>query len=121
LHLQRDLLKHTLTRKHYVICNAMSQILEPFKDRLIMEGDPSAVLEGMTIAALATARARLYLLRGESPSGCGALVTPLTRRERDGFFLGQNISTAGLRFDIEVRRGAAAYLCGERDGARQFH
>ncbi|MGZ4866509.1 MAG: NAD(P)H-dependent oxidoreductase subunit E [Candidatus Angelobacter sp.] len=113
LHLQRDLLKSDPDRKHYVICNADESEPGTFKDRLIMEGDPFAVLEGMTIAALATGAEQGYIyLRGEYPLAAERLAHAIAAARRDGF-LGQNILGSGLGFDIELRRGAGAYICGE--------
>ena len=113
LHLQRDLLKSDPKRKHYLICNADESEPGTFKDRLIMEGDPFAVLEGMTIAALATGAERGYIyLRGEYPFAAQRLSLAIEAARWEGF-LGQNILGSGLNFDIELRRGAGAYICGE--------
>ena len=78
-----------------------------------MEGDPFAVLEGMTIAALATGAERGYIyLRGEYPLAAEHLASAIGEARAAGL-LGENILGRGLRFDIEVRRGAGAYICGE--------
>ena len=78
-----------------------------------MEGDPFAVLEGMTIAALATGAERGYIyLRGEYPLAAQRLAAAIEAARWEGF-LGQNILGSGLSFDIELRRGAGAYICGE--------
>jgi NADH-quinone oxidoreductase subunit F len=113
LHLQRDLLKKDPRRKHYLICNADESEPGTFKDRIIMEGDPFAVLEGMTIAALATGAERGYIyLRGEYPFAAQRLAAAIEAARWEGF-LGKNILGSGLSFDIELRRGAGAYICGE--------
>jgi NADH-quinone oxidoreductase subunit F len=113
LHLQRDLLKTDPKRKHFVICNADESEPGTFKDRLIMEGDPFAVLEGMTIAALATGAEHGYIyLRGEYPLAAER-ITRAIEAARWEKFLGENILGSGLRFDIELRRGGGAYICGE--------
>jgi NADH-quinone oxidoreductase subunit F len=113
LHLQRDLLNADPQRKHYLICNADESEPGTFKDRLIMEGDPFAVLEGMTIAALATGAERGYIyLRGEYPFAAQRLSLAIEAARWEGF-LGQNILGSGLNFEIELRRGAGAYICGE--------
>jgi NADH-quinone oxidoreductase subunit F len=113
LHLQRDLLKTDPKRKHFVICNADESEPGTFKDRLIMEGDPFAVLEGITIAALATGAEHGYIfLRGEYPLAAER-ITRAIEAARWEKFLGENILGSGLRFDIELRRGAGAYICGE--------
>src|SRR3954464_3408368 len=78
-----------------------------------MEGDPFAVLEGMTIAALATGAERGYIyLRGEYPLAAQRIAAAIEAARWEGF-LGQNIQCSGLNFDIELRRGAGAYICGE--------
>src|SRR4029078_2684265 len=74
---------------------------------------PFAVLEGMTIAALATGAERGYIyLRGEYPLAAQRLGATL-EAARWGGFLGQNVLGSGLNFDIDLRRGAGAYICGE--------
>lgn len=113
LYQQRDLLKASPNRKHYVICNADESEPGTFKDRLIMEGDPFAVLEGMTIAALVTGAEKGYIyLRGEYPLAAERMGHAI-EAARGESLLGQNIFGSGLSFDIEMRRGAGAYICGE--------
>lgn len=108
LHAQRH-----LGRTHYLICNADESEPGTFKDRILMEGDPFAVLEGMTIAALATGAQQGYIyLRGEYPLAAERLSHALKVAWENGL-LGENIFGRGLRFDIELRRGAGAYICGE--------
>jgi NADH-quinone oxidoreductase subunit F len=98
---------------HYVICNADESEPGTFKDRIVMEGDPFAVLEGMTIAAFATGAVQGYIyLRGEYPLA-GERLSEAIQAARAAGFLGQNILGRGIRFDIELRRGAGAYICGE--------
>ena len=113
LHLQGNLLQKDASRKHYLICNADESEPGTFKDRVIMESDPFAVLEGMTIAALATGAEQGYIyLRGEYPFAAERIGHAIDGARRAGL-LGGNIMGRGLRFDIEVRRGAGAYICGE--------
>ncbi len=108
LHLQRH-----LGRPHYVICNADESEPGTFKDRLVMEGDPFAILEGMTIAAFAVGALKGYIyIRGEYPLATERL-THAIAAARAQKFLGDNILGRGFRFDIELRRGAGAYICGE--------
>lgn len=108
LHLQRH-----LGRTHYVICNADESEPGTFKDRIVMEGDPFAVLEGMTIAALAAGARKGYIyLRGEYPLAAERLAHAI-RSARANQLLGDNILGRGLQFEIELRRGAGAYICGE--------
>jgi NADH-quinone oxidoreductase subunit F len=108
LHKQRH-----LGRTHYVICNADESEPGTFKDRVVMEGDPFAILEGMTIAALAVGAEQGYIyIRGEYPLATERLVHAINEARAHGL-LGENILGRGLRFDIELRRGAGAYICGE--------
>ena len=104
---------------HYVVCNADESEPGTFKDRLLMEGDPFAVLEGMTIAAFATGSERGYLyIRGEYPLAAQRMAIAIGAA-RDAGLLGKDIlgakptPGAGFDFDVEVRRGAGAYVCGE--------
>lgn len=100
-------------RTHYVICNADESEPGTFKDRVVMEGDPFAVLEGMTIAAVATGAQKGYIyLRGEYPFAAERLEHAIHAARKAGL-LGENILGRGLKFDIELRRGAGAYICGE--------
>ncbi|MDQ6776708.1 MAG: NAD(P)H-dependent oxidoreductase subunit E [Actinomycetota bacterium] len=100
-------------RPHYLVCNADESEPGTFKDRVIMEGDPFAVIEAMTIAAFATGCERGYLyLRGEYPLAQRRLEHAVEQARERGL-LGDNILSRGLRFDIELRKGAGAYICGE--------
>jgi NADH-quinone oxidoreductase subunit F len=102
-----------LGKTHYVICNADESEPGTFKDRVVMEGDPFAVIEGMTIAGFATGARQGYLyIRGEYPLA-GRTLNRAIQSARDAGFLGDNILGSGLSFDIELRRGAGAYICGE--------
>jgi NADH-quinone oxidoreductase subunit F len=100
-------------RPHYLVCNADESEPGTFKDRELMEGDPFAVVEAMTIAAYATGCERGYLyLRGEYPEAQHALERALAAARQRGF-LGEDVMGEGFSFDIEIRRGAGAYICGE--------
>jgi NADH-quinone oxidoreductase subunit F len=113
LYTQRDRLKQDPKRKHYLICNADESEPGTFKDRIVMEGDPFAVLEGMTIAALVTGAEQGYIyLRGEYPLAAERLARAIEAARWEGF-LGENVLGSGMSFDIELRRGAGAYICGE--------
>jgi len=98
---------------HYLVCNADESEPGTFKDRVVMEGDPFSLVEAMTIAGCAMGCKRGYLyLRGEYPLAGERLAHAIeTARERG--FLGNNILGRGANFDIEIRRGAGAYICGE--------
>ena len=98
---------------HYVVCNADESEPGTFKDRVLLEGDPFAVIESMTIAGFATGCTKGWIyLRGEYPRAWRALHHAIDTARQSGF-LGENILGSGFSFDIEIRRGAGAYICGE--------
>jgi len=108
VHVQRD-----SNRPHYVVCNADESEPGTFKDRILMEGDPFAILEGMTIAAFAVGAKKGYIyIRGEYPFAAKQLEKAI-RTACAQNLLGKNISGREFSFDIEIRRGAGAYICGE--------
>ncbi|MEU4995811.1 NADH-ubiquinone oxidoreductase-F iron-sulfur binding region domain-containing protein [Streptomyces sp. NPDC021622] len=98
---------------HYLVCNADESEPGTFKDRVIMEGDPYALIEAMTIAGYATGAHQGYLyLRGEYPRALRRLEHAITQARARGL-LGDDVLGQGYAFDIEIRRGAGAYICGE--------
>ncbi len=98
---------------HYLVCNADESEPGTFKDRVLLEGDPFATVEAMTIAAFATAASQGYLyIRGEYPEA-EASVAAAIEAARSAGLLGGDILGSGFDFDIELRRGAGAYICGE--------
>ncbi|MGP3756246.1 NAD(P)H-dependent oxidoreductase subunit E [Streptomyces sp. IBSNAI001] len=98
---------------HYLVCNADESEPGTFKDRVLMEGDPYALVEAMTIAGYAVGAHRGYLyLRGEYPRAYERLAHALTSARTRGL-LGPDVLGQGYAFDIEIRRGAGAYICGE--------
>ena len=98
---------------HYVVCNADESEPGTFKDRIVMEGDPFALLEGLTIAGFAVGAQTGYIyIRGEYPEAFHRL-SEATEAARAGHFLGDRILGTSFAFDIELRRGAGAYICGE--------
>jgi NADH-quinone oxidoreductase subunit F len=100
-------------RPHYLVCNADESEPGTFKDRVIMEGDPYALVEAMTIAAYAAQCERGFIyLRGEYPQALRILEHALAEARARGF-LGAEILGQGFSFDIEIRKGAGAYICGE--------
>ena len=100
-------------RPHYLVCNADESEPGTFKDRVLMEDDPFAIVEAMTIAAFADGlRARLHLHSRRVSAGARAHRRRDRRGARSGL-LGDDMMGRGLRFDIEIRRGAGAYICGE--------
>ncbi len=100
-------------RPHYLVCNADESEPGTFKDRVLMEEDPFAVVEGMAIAGYACGCERGFLyVRGEYPLAAARLAAAIDRSRGRGF-LGDDVMGQGFRFDIEIRRGAGAYICGE--------
>ncbi|MGX1116530.1 NADH-quinone oxidoreductase subunit F [Streptomyces ambofaciens] len=98
---------------HYLVCNADESEPGTFKDRVLMEGDPYALVEAMTIAAYATGAHRGHLyLRGEYPRALARLTHAIEQARTRGL-LGDDVLGQGYAFDIEIRRGAGAYICGE--------
>ena len=103
----------TAVRPHYLVCNADESEPGTFKDRLLMEEDPFALLEAMTIAGFATGCEQGYLyIRGEYPLAARRLTHAIVQARARGF-LGADVMAQGFHFDIELRRGAGAYICGE--------
>jgi len=98
---------------HYLVCNADESEPGTFKDRVLLEGDPFAIVESMTIAAFATGASLGYLyIRGEYPEAEARIRNALESARTAGL-LGPDIAGSGFAFDIELRRGAGAYICGE--------
>ncbi|MFF0793162.1 NAD(P)H-dependent oxidoreductase subunit E [Streptomyces spiralis] len=98
---------------HYLVCNADESEPGTFKDRVLMEGDPFALVEAMTIAGYATGAHRGYLyLRGEYPRALRRMEHAIAQARGRGL-LGEDVLGQGYAFDIEIRRGAGAYICGE--------
>ncbi|WP_309094169.1 NADH-ubiquinone oxidoreductase-F iron-sulfur binding region domain-containing protein [Streptomyces sp.] len=98
---------------HYLVCNADESEPGTFKDRVLMEGDPYALVEAMTIAGYATGAHRGHLyLRGEYPRALHRLEHAIAQARARGL-LGDDVLGQGYAFDIEIRRGAGAYICGE--------
>jgi NADH-quinone oxidoreductase F subunit len=97
----------------YLICNADEGEPGTFKDRLILEGDPHSVIEGMAIAAYAIGASKGYIyFRGEYSLSIDRLTRALEQAREYGL-LGDNIFGTGFSFDIEIKIGAGAYVCGE--------
>jgi NADH-quinone oxidoreductase subunit F len=100
-------------RPHYVVCNADESEPGTFKDRVLMEQDPFAVIESMTIAGIACGAELGYIyIRGEYPVATCRLQNAIDRARTRGL-LGSDIMARGAAFDIEIRRGGGAYICGE--------
>ena len=97
----------------YVVCNADEGDSGTYSDRMIMEGDPYVLIEGMTIAGVAVGATRGYIyVRSEYPHSCQVLAEAI-ETARAGGFLGPDVLGSGKTFELEVRKGAGAYICGE--------
>jgi NADH-quinone oxidoreductase subunit F len=98
---------------HYLVCNADESEPGTFKDRVLLTEDPFAIVEAMTIGAFATGAENGFLyIRAEYPLAYERMQGAIAQARAAGL-LGENILGRGLRFDIEIRRGSGAYICGE--------
>jgi NADH-quinone oxidoreductase subunit F len=98
---------------HYTVCNADESEPGTFKDRVLMEEDPYAIVEAMTIEGFATGSAHGFLyIRAEYPLSAARMAHALATARAAGY-IGADILGSGVAFDIEIRRGAGAYVCGE--------
>jgi NADH-quinone oxidoreductase subunit F len=98
---------------HYLVCNADESEPGTFKDRVLLTEDPFAIVEAMTIGAFATGAEKGFLyIRAEYPLAYERMQGAIVQARAAGL-LGENILGRGLRIDIEIRRGAGAYICGE--------
>jgi len=97
----------------FVCCNADEGDSGTFADRMLMEGDPFTLLTGMTIAAYAVGASEGYVyVRSEYPDAVAALRTAIVAARGQGW-LGESVLGSGFAFDVHVRVGAGAYICGE--------
>ncbi len=103
----------TVARQKYIVCNADEGDSGTFADRLLMEADPYQLLEGMIIAGLAVGADRGYIyLRSEYPRAREILAEAIERAAAERY-LGADIRGSGRSFQLELRMGAGAYICGE--------
>jgi formate dehydrogenase iron-sulfur subunit len=101
------------TSRKYVTCNADEGDSGTFSDRMLMEGDPLTLIEGMIIAGIAVGASQGYIyLRVEYPHAYRTLNEAIANAYQAGY-LGDDVLGSGKRFDLEVRLGAGAYICGE--------
>jgi NADH-quinone oxidoreductase subunit F len=99
--------------KKYVVCNADEGDPGAFMDRSILEGDPHALIEGMALAAYAIGADEGYIyVRAEYPLATKRLRTAISQAEEKGF-LGENILGSGFNFNLRIKEGAGAFVCGE--------
>ena len=97
----------------YIVCNADEGDSGTFADRMIMEGDPLTLIEGMIIAGIAVGATKGYVyLRSEYPDAI-EVMTEAVRVARAAGVLGASVLGSGRAFDMEIRTGAGAYVCGE--------
>jgi formate dehydrogenase iron-sulfur subunit len=103
----------TAADRKYVICNADEGDSGTFADRMLMEGDPFILIEGMTIAGIAVGATKGYIYtRSEYPHAIATMAKAIEIAKRAGL-LGDKIAGSNFTFDLEVRTGAGAYVCGE--------
>jgi formate dehydrogenase iron-sulfur subunit len=103
----------TESAQKYVVCNADEGDSGTFADRMIMEGDPYVLIEGMTIAGIATGASKGYVyIRSEYPHAVATMAKAIAVA-RQGGWLGKSVAGSGHDFDLELRLGAGAYVCGE--------
>ncbi len=99
--------------RKYIVCNADEGDSGTFADRMIMEGDPFVLIEGMAIAGLATGATKGFIYtRSEYPHAIAAMSRVIDIARSAGI-LGTSVLGSGKAFDMEVRTGAGAYVCGE--------
>ena len=103
----------TAAAQKYIVCNADEGDSGTFSDRMVMEDDPFMLIEGMTIAGLATGATQGYIyVRSEYPHAIDVLIAAIGIASINKY-LGDNILGSGRAFQIEVRKGAGSYVCGE--------
>jgi len=97
----------------YIVCNADEGDSGTFADRIVMESDPYVLIEGMTIAGIAVGATRGYIyVRSEYPHSIRQLEAAIATATQRGY-LGRSLLSSGRSFELEVRKGAGAYICGE--------
>jgi len=103
----------TAAEQKYIVCNADEGDSGTFADRMLMEGDPFVLIEGMTIAGLAVGASKGFIyVRSEYPHAIAVLRSAIATARKAGL-LGGDVAASKRAFDLEVRTGAGAYVCGE--------
>jgi formate dehydrogenase iron-sulfur subunit len=103
----------TQSPQKYIVCNADEGDSGTFADRMLMEGDPFVLIEGMAIAGIATSATKGYIyIRSEYPHAIATMEAAI-KAARFGGMIGARIAGSAFTFEIEVRAGAGAYVCGE--------
>ncbi|MBI5927810.1 MAG: NAD(P)H-dependent oxidoreductase subunit E [Chloroflexi bacterium] len=105
--------RQAMGQPKYVVCNADESEVGTFKDRVLMEGRPHLILEGVALCAYAIGATKAYIfIRGEYPKATQRLQLAIDEATQMGL-LGANIFGSDFSLEIEIRRGAGAYMCGE--------
>ncbi|PYQ13726.1 MAG: NADH-quinone oxidoreductase subunit E [Acidobacteria bacterium] len=105
-------------KTHYLVCNADESEPGTFKDRVLLEEDPFALVEAMAVSAFATGCEHGYVyIRGEYPLAAERLAIAVAQARANGF-LGARILGSEFAFDLEIRQGAGAYICNSLEGYR---
>lgn len=108
-----DTVRQAEAPRKFIVCNADEGDSGTFADRMLMEGDPFLLLEGMIIAGLAVGAERGFIyIRSEYPFAVRAVRRAIDIARETGL-LGRSVAGSGRRFDVEARVGAGAYVCGE--------
>jgi NADH-quinone oxidoreductase subunit F len=104
---------HAIGEPKYIVCNADESEPGTFKDRVLMEEDPQRVIEGLIIGGYAIGAHQGYIfVRGEYPAAYRVFEQALEEARRGGY-VGEDVMGSGYAFEVELRRGAGAYICGE--------
>ena len=112
-HIKWDAVAANPVRPKYVVCNADESEPGTFKDRVLMEADPYALVEALTVMGYACGAEQGFVyIRGEYPTAEGRLARAVSQARAHGL-LGADVLGEGFTFDIEIRRGAGAYIAGE--------
>src|SRR6202012_4721576 len=112
-HVKWDAVASNPVRPHYVVVNADESEPGTFKDRVLMEADPYALVEALTVMGYTCGAEQGFIyIRGEYPAAEGRLAHAVGQARAHGF-LGPDVMGEGFAFDIEVRRGDGAYIAGE--------
>ncbi len=112
-HLKWSFARNAATTQKYILCNADEGDPGAYMDRSVLEGDPHSVLEGMALAAYAIGADKGYIyVRAEYPLAIERLNKAIDDARRCGL-LGRNIFGSDFSFDLEIRRGSGAFVCGE--------
>ncbi|UCF00151.1 MAG: NADH-quinone oxidoreductase subunit NuoF [Planctomycetota bacterium] len=111
--LKWELCRNAQGREKYIVCNADEGDPGAFMDRSVLEGDPHSVIEGMIIAGYAVGACKAYIYcRAEYPLALERLKKAIAQARKRAF-LGEHILDSNLSFDIEIKQGAGAFVCGE--------